>query len=325
MAVAGDDGESGHEPKSSVVRCQLSVALHATSACRSAAAVRNGSRIDDRVEVEAGTLQSADRLLAPGPESFHFDHHALDAVDLGFACCRLRRHLRRVGSGFARAFEARGSAARSREDGAVQVRKRHDGVVLARMDAHASLGHRAFHFFLARSFVFGARGRSPGVSPCEGFVDGAPCIGPRPCGGLVRGRWLLVVWHGIRAPFRGAVEKLGLGQHGATGGAGLLLAALRARVSAAGLSAYRELPAVAIAPPRADVLQSLDVHGDLAHELTFREFFLDACAKPRLIRLTELVCFGVEIDAEFFQDPAGKRASDALDRRESDLDSFITR
>ena len=82
---------------------------------------------------------------------------------------------------------------------------------------------------------------------------------------------------------------------------------------------------MSIASPRSDILEALDIVGYFAHQLAFCQLLLDTAAESGLVRLGERIGFHVAIDAELREDPFRHRTSDALDRRESDLDSFIAR
>ena len=114
-----------------------------------------------------------------------------------------------------------------------------------------------------------------------------------------------------------------LGKNSSTGETRLLLPALGAGVAARRLSAGGEFPAVTVPAPGADVLEALDIEGDLATQFAFREFLFDTSTDTGLIRLAESVRLRVQIDAELNEDFLAERTPDALDRRESDFDTFI--
>ena len=82
---------------------------------------------------------------------------------------------------------------------------------------------------------------------------------------------------------------------------------------------------MSVATPRADVLEALDVHGDFAHEFSFRQFFFHAGAKSCLFRFRECIGLRIQIQAEFCEDSFGERPPDAFDGCEGDLDALITR
>ena len=78
-----------------------------------------------------------------------------------------------------------------------------------------------------------------------------------------------------------------------------------------------------IATPRTDVLETLDIEGDLSREFALGEFFLDTTAESRLVGFIHLISLHIQADAEFIQNALAERTSDALDRREGDLDALI--
>ena len=82
---------------------------------------------------------------------------------------------------------------------------------------------------------------------------------------------------------------------------------------------------MSVATPCAIVLEALDVHGDFAHEFSFRQFFFHAGAKSCLFRFRECIGLRVQVQAEFQENPFGQRSPDAFDGCESDLNAFITR
>src|SRR5436190_23120417 len=109
-------------------------ALDSAPLGRAAAVVRDGGDVGDGGDLEAGSLERPDRLLAAGTRTLH--------VDLDLAHAVLHRTLRRTVSrergrvrrALARPFEAGNTGRAPADDRAVEVRDRDDGVVERRLD-----------------------------------------------------------------------------------------------------------------------------------------------------------------------------------------------
>lgn len=287
--------------------------LNASSACRTAASVRNRRDINDGVEVESCTLETADRLFASRSKSFDLDRDRLDAVGLCLERGVFGSNLGGVGRGLARTLEAGCAGAAPAEDVSIEIRERDDRVVLACMDAHASLGQVALDLLFLPSGPSGRRS-------CSGsgvFQKGSDrwfvrCFGHN----LEKKTW---EWRAYLPANWG----LRLGKNSATGETCLLLASLGACVAARSLATDRQLLLVPVATPRADVLETLDIERNLAREFTFNEFLFGAHAEPGLICFAHSIRLRVGINVELVENSLGERATDSLDIREGNDNALI--
>src|SRR6266508_1286979 len=119
---------------------ELRVVLDAAPLGWAAAVVRDGGDVGDGADLEAGGLQRADGLLAPGARTLH--------VDLDLAHAVLHRTLRRaigrqsgrIRRALARALEAGDPGRPPADDRAIEVGDRDDGVVERGLDVDVPLG-----------------------------------------------------------------------------------------------------------------------------------------------------------------------------------------
>jgi len=75
-----------------------------------------------------------------------------------------------------------------------------------------------------------------------------------------------------------------------------------------------------------DFLQALDVHLHLVTEFALNTvFFLDRLTEPISVFFREIFCPSIEVDTEGLEDLAAGRPSNAINIRESNLDTLIIR
>ena len=84
-----------------------------------------------------------------------------------------------------------------------------------------------------------------------------------------------------------------------------------------------EFAAVAVSAPRADVLETFDIHGDFSHEFPFEELPFDSRAQSRLLRLGERLSRHIQVDVQFPKNATRERSADPLEIREGDLHAFL--
>src|SRR5260221_10169630 len=109
-------------------------ALDATPLGRAAAVMRDGGDISDGADLEAGSLQRPDRLLAPGAGALDVDldlTHAVLHGPLGGPFSGQRGRVRRA---LARPLETGHAGRAPADDRAIEVGDRDDRVVEGRLD-----------------------------------------------------------------------------------------------------------------------------------------------------------------------------------------------
>src|SRR3989344_48634 len=114
-------------------------------------------------------------------------------------------------------------------------------------------------------------------------------------------------------------------QSDTSGESRLLRATLRPGIAPRRLPTHGELAPVTVATPRADILQTPNIHCDFASEFSLREFTLHTRTQSRLLLGREV--FGTDIlsDDKFLENPFGEWTPNPLDRRQSDDDSLCIR
>src|SRR5512145_2198862 len=95
---------------------------------RAAAVVWNRCHVPDRLDVDAGGLERADRLLAYGARTAHQHVDRANAEVAGLVPGALRRHLRGERCALARALEPGASGRGPGDHVAVRIADRDDGV-----------------------------------------------------------------------------------------------------------------------------------------------------------------------------------------------------
>ena len=115
---------------------------------------------------------------------------------------------------------------------------------------------------------------------------------------------------------------LGLCLFQATATHGDALAALGAGIGLGALATGRQTAAMAEASVGADVLQSLDVPGDLALEVSFHLKLGNRVSDFLLLFGGQFFSFGVQIDFTVLEDGAAQLPTNAVHVSEADFDSF---
>src|SRR5215831_4427417 len=228
--------------------------LHPPPLRRPAPVVRNRRHVADRGDLETGGLQRADGRLAPSSGASHEHLDLLQAVLHRLAGRQLGGRLRGEGRALTRALEPGAPGARPGHDVPHPVRERDDRVVERRLD----VGDAGADF-------------AP-LAPLGALLS---WCGFRFFGHALRSRLLRRCCRRCRRGRRRRRRRLLLDHHAPLG------ALPRAGIGVGPLSAHRETAAMTDAAIGADVHQALDVHRDVAPQVTFDlELALDDLADP---------------------------------------------
>ena len=187
----------------------------------------------------------------------------------------------RIGSGFACPLETGNTTAAPADFIPLEIRERHDRVVLACMNAYARNGKSLLELLLTTFDLlnFNHRNRNG--------------------------------------------KRLRLCQSDTAGETRLLLSAPRTRIPTGSLPTNWELAAVAVPPPRANILQTLDIHRNTTSQFSFYFLLLYPHTQTPLIFLGKFVCLRSGIDAEFFQNLPGAGLTNALNVRKSNMNRLV--
>src|SRR5262245_3728207 len=273
--------------------------LHPPPLGRPAPVVGNRRHVADRGDLETGGLQRADRRLAPRPGASHEHLDLLQAVLHRLAGGQLGSRLGGEGRALARALEPGAAGARPGHDVPHPVRERDDRVVERRLD----VGDAGADF-------------AP-LAPLGALL---PWCRFRFFGHALRSRLLRRCRRRCRRRRRRRRRRLLLDHHAPLG------ALPRAGVGVGPLSADRETAAMADAAIGADVHQALDVHRDVAAQVTFDlELALDDLADPVHFVVGPRLHPLARIDVGLEQHAPPRRPPEPVDVRDRDFPTLLPR